>query len=108
MRSQELPHCLASLGLLRRRHFLPPGSRVEGGHFGACFCRVRTKILLKDLSVMADDEAHDTALAVARGIGDHREARNHPAVDDVAVCAAGRVLALSCEDLEPVSAIRLT
>ena len=53
----------------------PPGLvGVVLRHGRRHFCRVRSKVLLKQLSILVDDKGHHTGGAVRRGVGKKRDA----------------------------------
>src|ERR1700733_6783151 len=73
---------------------LPARVGVVGVDFRCGGSGIGAEILFVYLAVVVDDEAHHAGFAVLRRIGNDGKAAQHFAVDDIAVSAAGRVLAL--------------
>jgi hypothetical protein len=67
---------------------LPAFVGIECRHSFGDFRRVGAEILLKDRSVMVDQESHHARIAVFGRIGDQCKAADHLAIDDVVVFAA--------------------
>ncbi len=67
--------------------------------------RSLAEVLFVDLAVVTDHERHHAGLPIDRGVRDHREAGDHPAVDHVAVSTAGCAGALARQDPEVIAAI---
>src|SRR4029434_804756 len=66
---------------------------------------IRTQILLKDFTLVIDDERHHTGIAVLRRISNNSEAADHLSLHQVTVCAAGRVFPLRRENFIVVAMI---
>src|SRR6185503_10564506 len=94
---------------LRRRgvRLLPVLVRIEDRDRRGLLCRIRPEILLVDVAVLADDEAHHAGLAVLHRPGDDSEAADHAVVHQVAVSAARCVGALAIEQAIAIAVIAL-
>src|SRR5271155_855756 len=81
-----VPEIIACLPRLYPR--LPRAGRVVFLDTARHFRSVHSQISLEHDALLADDECHQTRVAILHWRGDHRESARHFPVDDVLLCAA--------------------
>src|SRR5580658_1739282 len=90
--------------LLRRA---PARIGIISGHLAGQALRLRSEVLLKDNSILVDDEGHDSRVSIAGGIGDECESLGHAAADQVALGTARRIRSLGGQDSKVIAVKRI-
>src|SRR5208282_5478608 len=63
--------------------------RIVGRHGPGDFCGLRSEVLLINPALLVHDEGHHSRVTPFSRPGDERKSRNHAAIDEVVILAAG-------------------
>lgn len=87
-------------------HPAPANIGIKLGHLGHRFGRDYTQVLLKQHSILVDDESHHSRIAVLGRVSYEGESTHHFSIDHVVLRPSGGMLALPFQHLKIIAVKR--